>query len=76
MKKKLLILAGSLMALAAVTTTVVATNSNDEASLLMRNVEAMARGEGGTTVTVCAAAWGDCSIGGASSKGPLVQVEF
>jgi hypothetical protein len=40
-KKKLILLAGSLMAIAAVATTVVAINSNDEASLLVRNVEVL-----------------------------------
>lgn len=45
MKRNLLLLIGSLMALAAVATTVAAMNSNDEASLLIRNVEALAWGE-------------------------------
>jgi hypothetical protein len=44
-KKRLLILAGSLMAIAAVTTTIMATNSNDEKSLLAQNVEALAYNE-------------------------------
>jgi hypothetical protein len=46
MKKKLILLAGSLLAIAAVITTIVATNSNDEKSLLMQNVEALAALEG------------------------------
>jgi hypothetical protein len=47
MKKRIMILAASLFAVAAVATTVAATNSNDEASLLARNVEALASGESG-----------------------------
>lgn len=45
MKKKLILLAGSLFAIAAVTTTVVAINLNNETSLLAMNVEALAQGE-------------------------------
>jgi hypothetical protein len=47
MKKKLILLAGSLLAIAAVATTVVTTNSNEDMSLLARNIEALARGESG-----------------------------
>jgi uncharacterized low-complexity protein len=42
-------LAASLFAVAAVGTAWVATNSNDVPSLLVRNVEALAQGEGGSS---------------------------
>ena len=46
MKKKLIILAGSVMALAICATTYFSANANSDVSLLMQNVEALAVGEG------------------------------
>ena len=45
MKKKLIILAGSLMALAICATTYFSANANSDVSLLMQNVEAVAQTE-------------------------------
>jgi hypothetical protein len=54
MKKKLILLAASLFAVAAIGTTLVATNSNNETSLLaLRNAEALAQEEDGTSVGSC-----------------------
>ena len=59
MKKRLMILAGSLLAIAAVATTVVGTNSNDDMSLLIKNVEALADGEADVYCTG-PRNWGHC----------------
>lgn len=45
MKKKLILLAGLLFAIATVATTVMGSRSNDDMSLLMQNVEALAQRE-------------------------------
>lgn len=61
MKKKLILLAGSLLAIAAVATTVVATNSNDDMSLLAQNTEALARYEiPPVSITCSRGGCGDC----------------
>jgi len=47
MKRKMTLLATSLLALAAVTTTMVTIRSGDNMSLIMRNVEALGQTENG-----------------------------
>ena len=61
MKKKLIILAGSLMALAICATTYFSANANSDVSLLMQNVEAVAQGEGATTSWNCSGGVVHCS---------------
>ena len=64
MKKRLMILAGSLLAIAAVATTVVGTNSNDDMSLLAQNVEALAQGETNGACGYCYSNYDyDCHVG-------------
>ncbi len=60
MKKKLILLAGSLLAIAAVATTVVATNSNNDMSLLMQNVEALAADDENDITIRCSREPGQC----------------
>ena len=71
MKKRIMILAGSLLAIAAVATTVVATNSNDDMSLLAQNIEALAQSESGSQGTLMSNQAGDyyCCCPGSSSCG-------
>ena len=51
MKKKLIILAGSLMTLVICATTYFSVNANSDVSLLMQNVEALAEGESNCNYT-------------------------
>jgi hypothetical protein len=52
-------------------------NDNLLSDLALANVEALASGEGGTTVTTCLGLWGSCTTSsGATSKAPLVEASF
>lgn len=53
-------------------------NQNDaNFQFTMDNVEALARGEGGGSISCCAGFWGECTLAdGSKSKAPLIQCEF
>jgi len=47
----------------------------EEGTLLLKNVEALSGGEGGTRITTCLGLWGTCTLSdGSSSKAPLVSI--
>jgi hypothetical protein len=78
MKRKVFFGVIAILLIAVVAAWNVSLNSQQNkefSSLELENVEALSAGEG-TSVTSCLGLWSTCTINGATSKAPLVMVEF
>lgn len=79
MKKRIirLAVAGAIAIVGTVGYNFTVNQNNTNLQFAMDNVEALARGEGGGSISCCAGFWGECTLAdGSKSKAPLIQCEF